>query len=135
MRITKVVREHMESVLGAKRLEANKKERAEYEARRENCRKELDRLLNEISDDVFDILQKYGMDEEVKVWGRNCSAPEAIFNFRPEYITNAFEEDIFNTNARSRKATQDAEIKRIELEAALGADKKAFMAMLEAVTF
>lgn len=135
MRITKVVREHMEEVLNAKRSEANKEERAEYEARREKCRKELERILNDISDDVFDILRKYGMDEEVKVWGHNHCAPEAIFDFKPQYITNASEEEIFNINARSRKATQDKEMKRIELEAALGADREAFMAMLEAVTF
>ena len=135
MRITKVVREHMEQVIGAKRLEANKKERAEYEARRKNCQEELGKLLNSISDDAFSILRKYGMDEEVKLWGDKCCAFEAIFDFKPQHIKNEAEEDIFNTNARSRKATQDAEIKRIELEAALGADREAFMAMLEAVTF
>ena len=135
MRITKVVREHMESVLGAKRLEANKKERAEYDARRKSCKEELDKLLNSITEDALDILRKYGMDEEVVRYGRKGSAPEAIFQFYDQYITNASEEEIFNTNARSRKATQDAEIKRIELEAALGADREAFMAMLEAVTF
>lgn len=135
MRITKVVREHMEQVIGAKRLEANKKERAEYEARRKSCEEELDKLLNSITDDAFDILRKYGMDEEVRVWGDKHCALEAIFEFKPQYIKNASEEQIFDTNARSRKATQDAEIKRIELEAALGADREAFMAMLEAVTF
>lgn len=135
MRITKVVREHMESVIGAKRLEANKKERAEYEARRKNCREELNKLLNSITEDAFDILRKYDMDEKVRYYGNMRSAPEIIFQFYDQYIENASEEEIFNTNARSRKATQDAEIKRIELEAALGADKEAFMAMLEAVTF
>ena len=135
MRITKVVREHMEQVIGAKRLEANKKERAEYDARRKSCREELDKLLNSINEDVLDILRKYDMDEETMYYGRKRSAPEAIFQFYDQYITNASEEEIYNTNARSRKATQDAEIKRIELEAALGADKEAFMAMLEAVTF
>lgn len=135
MRITKVVREHMEEVLNAKRSEANKKERAEYEARRQGCQEELGRLLNSIGEDAFDILRKYDMDAEVKVWGRNYCAPEAIFDFKPQYITNASEEEIFDTNARSRKATQDKEMKRIELEAALGADREAFMAMLEAVTF
>lgn len=135
MRITKVVREHMEQVIGAKRLEANKKERAEYEARRKSCEEELDKLLNSIAEDAFDILRKYGMDDEVKIWGDKRYAFEAIFDFKPQYIANASEEEIFNINARSRKATQDAEIKRIELEAALGADREAFMAMLEAVTF
>lgn len=135
MRITKVVREHMEQVIGAKRLEANKEERAEYEARRKNCQEELGKLLNSISDDAFSILRKYGMDEEVKLWGDKRCAFEAIFDFKPQYIKNEAEEDIFNANARSRKATQDAEIKRIELEAALGADREAFMAMLEAVSF
>lgn len=56
MRITKVVREHMVQVIGAKRLEANKKERTEYEARRKSCEEELDKLLGSIAEDAFAIL-------------------------------------------------------------------------------
>ena len=75
------------------------------------------------------------MDEEVKVYGNIKSTPEAVFNFNPLYVKNAEEEKIFETNAHNRYETQKEEMKRIELEAALGADKDAFMAMLEAVTF
>lgn len=135
MRITKVIRDYMGEVLSKKRLEANNNERAEYDARREKCRGELQKLLNTINEDALDILRKYGMDGEIKVYGDMKSAPEAIFDFRPQYIKNAEEEKTFNDNADSRYAIQKEEMKRIELEAALGADKDAFMAMLEAVTF
>lgn len=135
MRITKVIREYMEEVLTKKRLETNNNERAEYDARREKCREELGKLLTSINEDALHILRKYGMDAEVKVYGNMKNAPEAIFSFSPSYIKNAEEEKTFNDNASKRYATQKEEMKRIELEAALGADKDAFMAMLEAVTF
>ena len=135
MRITKVIRDYMEEVLSKKRLEANNNERAEYDARREKCKEELQKLLITINEDALHILRKYGMDEEVKVYGNMKSAPEAIFGFNPLYIKNAEEEKVFETNAHNRYETQKEEMKRIELEAALGADKDAFMAMLEAVTF
>lgn len=135
MRITKVIRDYMGEVLSKKRLEANNNERAEYDARREKCKEELQKLLITINEDAFHILRKYGMDEEVKVYGNIKSTPKAVFNFNPLYVKNAEEEKIFETNAHNRYETQKEEMKRIELEAALGADKDAFMAMLEAVTF
>lgn len=135
MRITKVIRDYMGEVLSKKRLEANNKEKAEYDARREECKEELGKLLTSINEDALRILRKYGMDEEVKYYGDMKNAPEAIFSFNPLYIKNAEEEKVFETNAHNRYETQKEEMKRIELEAALGADKDAFMAMLEAVTF
>lgn len=135
MRITKVIRDYMGEVLSKKRLEANNNERAEYDARREKCKEELQKLLITINEDAFHILRKYGMDEEVKVYGNMKSTPEAIFSFNPLYVKNAEEEKAFETSAHNRYETQKEEMKRIELEAALGADKDAFMAMLEAVTF
>ena len=135
MRITKVVREYMEEVLTKKRLEADNNERAEYDARREECKEELGKLLTSINEDALRILWKYGMDTEVKVYGNIKSTTKAIFNFNPLYIKNAGEEKVFETNAHNRHETQKEEMMRIELEAVLGADKDAFMAMLEAVTF
>ena len=135
MRITKVIRDYMGEVLSKKRLKVNNNERAEYDARREKCNEELRKLLTTISEDALHILCKYGMDEEVKVYGNMKSTPEAIFSFSPMYVKNAEEEKAFETNAHNRYETQKEEMKRIELEAALGADKDTFMAMLEAVTF
>ena len=135
MRITKVIRDYMGEVLSKKRLEANNNERAEYDARREKCKEELQKLLTSINEDALHILWKYGMDGEVKVYGNMKNTPEAIFDFNPLYVKNAEEEKVFETNAHKRYETQKEEMKRIELEAALGADKDAFMAMLEAVTF
>ena len=135
MRITKVIRDYMEEVLSKKRLEVNNNERAEYDARCEKCKEELGKLLTTINEDALHILRKYDMDREIKVYGNMKSAPEAIFSFNPMYVKNAEEEKTFETNAYNRYKNQKEEMKRIELEAALGADKDAFMAMLEAVTF
>ena len=135
MRITKVIRDYMEEVLSKKRLEVNNNERAEYDARCEECKEELRKLLTAINEDALHILCKYGMDGEIKAYGNMKSAPEAIFSFNPMYVKNAEEGKVFETNAHNRYETQKEEMKRIELEAALGADKDAFMAMLEAVTF
>lgn len=139
MRITKVIREYMEEymeeVLTKKRLEANNNERAEYDARCKDCEEELEKLLNTIHEEASRILRKYDMDEETTAFGSKQDAFNAIFSFRPQYIENAEEEKVFEANAHKRYETQKEEMKRIELEAALGADKDAFMAMLEAVTF
>ena len=135
MRITKVIRDYMGEVLSKKRLEANNNERAEYDARREKCKGELQKLLTTINEDTLRILRKYGMDEEVNAYGNMKNTPETVFSFNPLYIKNAKEEKAFETSANKRYETQKEEMKRIELEAALGADKDAFMAMLEAVTF
>ena len=135
MRITKVIREYMEEVLTKKRLEANKNERAVYDTRREKCKEELQKLLTSINEDALHILRKYGMDTEVKVYGDMKDTTEAVFNFVSTYVKNTEEEKAFETGAHDRYMTQKDEMKRIELEAALGADKDAFMAMLEAVTF
>lgn len=135
MRITKVIRDYMEEVLSKKRLEANNNERAEYDARCEKCKEELQKLLITINEDALHILRMYGMDREIKCYGDMKSATKAIFSFNPAYVKNAEEERVFDTNAQNRYKTQKEEMKRIELEAALGADKDAFMAMLEAVTF
>ena len=135
MRITKVIRDYMGEVLSKKRLEANGNERAEYDARCKECKGELEKLLTSINEDALRILCEYGMDGEVKVYGNMKSTPEAIFSFNPLYVKNAEEEKVFETNAHNRYETQKEEMKRIELEAALGADKDTFMAMLEEVTF
>ena len=135
MRITKVIRDYMEEVLTKKRLEANSKERAGYAARAKECEEELQKLLDTIHDEASRILKKYGMSERTLVCGRETDAFKAIFDFKPLYIKNIEEEKSFNDHAAGRYAAQKEEMKRIELEAALGADKDAFMAMLEEVTF
>lgn len=135
MRITKVIRDYMGEVLSKKRMEANNNERADYDTRRKDCGEELGELLNTIHEETSRILRKYNMDEETFAFGSKQDAFKAIFSFRPQYIMNAEEEKTFSNNAQKRYATQKEELKRIELEAALGADKDAFMAMLEAITF
>ena len=62
MKMTKVIREYMEETLSAKRLEANKKSRADYDARRKACIEEL-KALREKNGYNYEIEMDGGINE------------------------------------------------------------------------
>lgn len=130
MKITKVIREYMEETLSAKRLEANKKGRADYDARRKACLEELETLRESMRESVENILRKYDMDMEYK-W---CSTMHPMFNevweMNKNYIQNQTELTAISEKERERMETQKTAIRDIELEMALGGDKAKFMEML-----
>ena len=76
MKMTKVIREYMDETLSAKRLEANKEARADYDARRKACIDELKALRESMREPVENILRKYDMDMEYK-W---CSDVRPMFD-------------------------------------------------------
>lgn len=130
MKMTKVIREYMEETLSAKRLEANKKGRADYDARRKACLEELEALRESMREPVENILRKYDMDMEYK-W---CSDMHPMFNevWEMNYgrIQNQTELTAISEKERERMETQKTAIRDIELEMALGGDKAKFMEML-----
>lgn len=133
MKITKVIREFMEETLSAKRAEANKKARADYDARRKACIEEIEALRENMREPVENILRKYGMDTE----DTQCYDPRSMFDevwcMHDGSIRNKNELDILLTNERSRMETQKKAMRDIELEMALGGDKAKLMEMLEQV--
>lgn len=133
MKITKVIREYMEETLSAKRLEADKKARADYDARRKACIEEIEALRENMREPVENILRKYGMDME---YGRSYN-PKPMFDeiwyMHDSSIQNQTELATIRDGERNRMETQKTAIRDIELEMALGGDKEKFMEMLSNV--
>lgn len=135
MKFNKVIREHMESVLTDKRLAANKEARAEYDAKVKACAAEVEEIIAFAREQVVMTLVKHEMDMEVKRWGDIKPAAEVIVFFDRMYIQNSSEANKLKDAEYARYEHQQQEMKRIELEAVLGADRDAFFKMLEEVRF
>lgn len=133
MKITKVIREFMEETLTTKRLEADKKARADYDARRKACIEEIEALRESMREPVENILRKYGMDME---YGRSYN-PKPMFDeiwyMHDSSIQNQTELTAIREKEQGRAETQKIAIRGIELEMALGGDKAKFMEMLSNV--
>lgn len=135
MRITKVIREFMEEQLTNKRLAANKEARAEYDAKVKACAAEVEEIIAFAREQVVMTLVKHEMDMEVKRWGDIKPAAEVIVFFDRMYIQNSSEANKLKDAEYARYEHQQQEMKRIELEAVLGADREVFFKMLEEVRF
>lgn len=132
MKMTKVIREYMEETLSAKRLEANKKSRADYDARRKACIEEIEVLRESMREPIENILRKYGMDMEYGSYNPNPMFDE-IWYMRDSSILNQTELTAIREKERGRMETQKKAMRDIELEMALGGDKAKFMEMLSKV--
>ena len=132
MKMNKVIREYMEETLSAKRLEANKRARADYNARCKACVEELKALRESMREPIENILRKYDMDME---YGHYNPTPmfDEIWYMRDASIQNQTELDAIRAKERDRMETQKTAIRDIELEMALGGDKAKFMEMLSNV--
>lgn len=129
MKMTKVIREYMEETLSAKRLEANKKSRADYDARRKACIDELEALRESMREPIENILRKYGMDMEYGSYNPKPMFDE-IWYMHDSSIQNQTELTAIRKKEQGRMETQKTAMRDIELEMALGGDKAKFMEML-----
>lgn len=129
MKMNKVIREYMEETLSAKRLEANKRARADYNARCKACVEELKALRESMREPIENILRKYDMDMEYGSYNPNPMFDE-IWYMRDASIQNQAELTAIREKERGRMETQKTAIRDIELEMALGGDKAKFMEML-----
>lgn len=133
MKMTKIIREYMEETLSAKRLEMNKKARADYDARRKACIEELKALRESMREPIENILRKYDMDMEYK-W---CSSVNPMFDevweMNDGRIQNQNDLAVIREKESKRAENQRKAMRDIELEMALGGDKAKFMEMLEQV--
>ena len=134
MKMTKVIREYMNETLSKKRLAVDKEARADYDARRMACIKEIETVRNGLRKEVEDILRKYNMDTEYLSFDRR-SVFEELFLARNTYIQNAEEKRILDKADDERYKVQEQAMKDIELEMALGGDKAKLMGMLESIKF
>lgn len=133
MKITKVIREYMEEVLNAKRLEANKNARADYDARRKACIEEIKTLRESMREPVENILRKYGMDTKYISTYYPKSMFDEVWDMHNGSIQNQNELGSIYENERNRMETQKKATRDIELEMALGGNKAKFMEMLSNV--
>ena len=129
MKMNKIIREYMEETLSAKRLEANKKSRADYDARRKACIEEIEALRDSMREPVEKILRKYGMDMEYGSYNPKPMFDE-IWYMHDSSIQNQTELTAIRKKEQGRMETQKTAIRDIELEMALGGDKAKFMEML-----
>lgn len=133
MKMTKVIREYMEEVLNAKRNEANKETRADYDARRKACIEEIEVLRESMREPVENILRKYNMDTiDLPNYDPKHIFDE-IWYMRDTSIQNQKELYGIRAKERNRMETQKKAMRDIELEMALGGDKEKFMKMLSSV--
>lgn len=132
MKMTKVIREYMQETLFAKCLEANKKSRADYDARRKACIEEIEVLRESMREPIEKILRKYGMDMEYGSYNPNPIFDE-IWHMHDSSIQNQTELTAIREKERRRMETQQKAMRDIELEMALGGDKAKFMEMLSKV--
>lgn len=133
MKMTKVIREYMDETLSAKRLEANKKSRADYDARRKACIEELKALRESMREPVENILRKYGMGTEYKWYSDVRQTFDDVWEMNENRIQNENELTAIREKEQERMETQKTAIRDIELEMALGGDKAKFMEMLSNV--
>lgn len=133
MKITKVIREYMEEVLNTKRNEANKKARADYDARRKACIEEIEALRESLREPINNILRKYGMDTEYTPSYYPKSMFDEVWYMHDSSIQNQTELVSIRTKERDRMETQNLAMRDIELEMALGGNKAKFMEMLSNV--
>lgn len=133
MKITKVIREFMEETLSAKRAAANKKARADYDARLKACIEEIEALRQSVRQPVENILRKYNMDTEYTQFYDPKPMFDEIWCMHDSSVRNETELDAIRAKERDRMETQKNAIRDIELEMALGGDKARFMEMLEQV--
>ena len=133
MKITKVVREYMENTINMKRVEANAKGRADYNARRKACIEEISALRESMREPVENILRKYNMDTEYSKYYFPKPMFEEVWNVHDFSIQNVDELDAIREKEQSRMNAQKQAIYDIELEMALGGNKEKFMELLEKV--
>ena len=130
MKMTKVIREYMEETLSAKRIEVNKKSRADYDARRKACIEEIEALRESIREPIENILRKYGMGTEYKWYSDVRQTFDDVWEMNENRIQNENELTTIREKEQERMEIQKTAIRGIELEMALGGDKAKFMEML-----
>lgn len=138
MKFNKVIREYMDKELSAKRMEANKADpmAVSYETERDEAVAEIKDYLREVNREIVKILQKHDMDYTTcRVYGETRPVAEAALRFFDNEIRNQSVSVAIRERERQRYEHQKAEMERIELECALGADKDAFMKMLSEISF
>ena len=137
MKFTKVIRSYMEKTLDKKRCAANKAdpETQAYLNRKRHAEDEIQAIVDRAQYAAQEVLDRYGMDMEVRTFGSMENASKAIISFHNQYVKSEKETKAQSEREGARYKHQTAIMEQIELDCALGADKESFMAMLNSATF
>ena len=137
MKFTKVIRSFMEKTLSEKRYAANKAdpETESYLNRKQHAEDEIQAIVDRARKEAQEVLDRYGMDMEVRRYGEKEEASKVIVQFSNQYVKNEKEVKAQNEREGARYKHQADIMEQIELDCALGADKESFMAMLNSATF
>lgn len=137
MKFTKVIRSFMEKTLNEKRCAANKAdpETQAYLNRKHHAEDEILAIVDEARYKVQEVLDRYGMDMEVRCYGNMEDASKSIVQFYNRYVMNEKEVKAQHEREGARYQHQTTIMEQIELDCALGADKESFMTMLNSATF
>ena len=137
MKFNKVIREYMEKVLNEKRTIADKAdpETLAYLNRKQHAEDEIQAIVDRARKEAQEVLDRYGMDMEVRTFGSMEDASKAIISFHNQYVKSEKEFKAQNEREGARYKHQASIMEQIELDCALGADKESFMAMLNSATF
>ena len=137
MKFTKVIRSFMEKTLSEKRYAANKAdpETQSYLNRKQHAEDEIQAIVDRARKEAQKVLDRYGMDMEVRRYGEKEEASKVIVQFSNQYVKNEKEVKAQNEREGARYKHQTDIMEQIELDCALGADKESFMAMLNSATF
>ena len=137
MKFTKVIRSYMEKTLSEKRYAANKAdpETQSYLNRKQHAEDEIQAIVDRARKEAQEVLDRYGMDMEVRRYGEKEEASKVIVQFSNQYVKNEKEVKAQNEREGARYKHQTDIMEQIELDCALGADKESFMAMLNSATF
>ena len=137
MKFTKVIRSFMEKTLSEKRYAANKvdPETQSYLNRKQHAEDEIRAIIDRARNEAQEVLDRYGMDMEVRRYGEKEEASKVIVQFSNQYVKNEKEVKAQNEREGARYKHQADIMEQIELDCALGTDKESFMAMLNSATF
>lgn len=137
MKFNKVIREYLNEQLTDKMNAAreNNPMRVSYEAKQKEAERELETLKAQFDKQVNAVLEKYGMDTNVRRWGEDIPAAEAIFGMDTAYIRQQQTSEAIRDYERELYKKLEDTAKQIELDCALGADKDEFMRMIAKVQF
>ena len=137
MKFTKVIRSYMEKTLDEKRCAANKAdpETQAYLNRKRHAEDEIRAIVDRARNEAQEVLDRYGMDMEIRRYGEMEDASKAIIQFFDQHVKSEKETKSQIERERARYQHQVDIMEQIELDCALGADKESFMAMLNSATF
>lgn len=129
MKLTKILREKTIKELDNARNEANKKARADYEARRKNAEAEIEALIDDITPAVVAILEKYGMDSKYathKTAEANGSY-NSVIDLHTREIRNNEEWNALRDDETARYRKQQQLVEDFAIECELGVEKANFL--------